>query len=152
MDDDFRITQRKLPHWRLSGATYYVTWCLHPTQPPLAAPERTLVMDSFRHFAGERYDVHASVVMDDHVHLVVEPLRVYTLSMLLHSWKSYTAHAIVSGFGRTSPIWQHDSFDRIIRDQAEYVRFIEYIVFNLRERWPDLDAYEWVWGSAIAAD
>jgi len=41
-----------------------------------------------------RYHLEESTVADNHVHVVVEPAPGVTLSQILHSWKSYSAHQI----------------------------------------------------------
>lgn len=53
-----------------------------------------MVANALRHFDGERYDLHAWVVMPNHVHVVVTPREGATLSSILHSWKSFTAHEV----------------------------------------------------------
>jgi len=52
---DFNIYRRHLPHWRMQGAVYFVTWRVHPKQTELRDFERTLVADALRHFDGKRY-------------------------------------------------------------------------------------------------
>lgn len=39
----FRAARRRLPHWTLEGATYFLTWRLHPGQAPMSPGERTMV-------------------------------------------------------------------------------------------------------------
>gem|GEM_PF-3769764 len=65
----------KLPHWRMDGSTYFVTWRLASAQRSLDHRERSLVADALKHFAGSRYDLFAYVVMDDHVHVLVASLK-----------------------------------------------------------------------------
>ena len=62
----------------------------------LAIPEvKKLVEESLRHFDGERYRLHEFVVAPNHVHVLVSPSGEHTLSEILHSWKSFTAHKIL---------------------------------------------------------
>jgi hypothetical protein len=58
------VYRRNLPHWRLAGATYFVTWRLAGGQSELSAEERSLVTRCLRHFDQKRYDLLAYVVMD----------------------------------------------------------------------------------------
>ncbi len=48
------VITRYRRHWQLTGATYFVTWRLHPSQVELASIERDLVVSTLRHFDGER--------------------------------------------------------------------------------------------------
>src|SRR5712692_5179423 len=51
----------------------------------------TVVQESLLHFDGERYRLLAWVVMPNHVHLLLEMVHGYSLSSIVHSWKSFTA-------------------------------------------------------------
>ena len=86
-----RIYRRDLPHLRLDGATYWVTWNLRRRQSPLRPAERAIVASTIRHFDGVQFDLHAFVVMDDHVHVVVTTTPGVALEAIVHSWKSFSA-------------------------------------------------------------
>jgi hypothetical protein len=62
---DFFVYRRRLPHWRLNGATYFVTWRLQRSQHALSPAERSMVVKALRFFEKDRYDLFAYVVMDD---------------------------------------------------------------------------------------
>jgi len=126
-----------------NGVTYFVTWRLHPRQPPLAPAERTLIVDALKHFDGERYLLGAYVVMDDHVHLVVQPARDHQLSTILHTWKSFTAHALQVANLREGALWQHGSHGRIIRDEDALSATWAYVLGNPKRRWGDSQPYVW---------
>ena len=142
--DAFLIYKRKLPHWRMDGATYFLTWRLNKRQEELRPEERQLIISVLRHFDGTRYNLHAYVVMNDHVHVIVEPIAGSNLSNITHSWKSFTANQLQTKFKRQGAIWQDESFDRIVRDEAEYLEKAQYINNNPFKRWPDLSEYEWI--------
>lgn len=44
---------------------------------------------------AESYTLREFVVASNHVHAILTPLMGYTLSSILHSWRSFTAHEIV---------------------------------------------------------
>ncbi len=88
--------------------------------------------------------------MPDHVHLLVTPLPIdgdtwHSLPKLLHSVKSYSANAINKQRQSSGTLWQDEYFDRIVRDDAEFVEKLGYIANNPRKRWPELEHYGWVW-------
>jgi REP element-mobilizing transposase RayT len=104
----------------------------------LAMPEvKQLVEGALRHFDGQRYRLHEFVVAPNHVHALVSPSGEHTLSEILHSWKSFTAHEIlkVAKSGRAVPalnfenntVWQKESFDHIVRSPASMEKFRQYI-------------------------
>ncbi|MDF1762543.1 MAG: transposase [Oleibacter sp.] len=102
----------------------------------LAEPEiATLVANAFKKFHQDRYNLIAFTVMPNHVHVLIEVFEGETLYKIVHSWKSYTAHAI-SRYAKsrsetlTFPIWQREYWDRHIRDQRHYEAAIRYIEDN----------------------
>jgi REP-associated tyrosine transposase len=140
----FCVYRRNLPHWRSDGATYFVTWCLARPQPALTPRERTLVVRALRHFDGRRYDLLAWVVMDDHVHVVVRPAPGIGLAEVTHSWKSFTAHQLTRRSGRRAPVWQDESYDRIVRDDRALRTIVRYVLLNPGRRWRHCGSYPWV--------
>jgi REP element-mobilizing transposase RayT len=138
------IYTEKLPHWRMDGSVYFVTWRLAAKQALLQPAERILVADAIKHFAGERYGLWAYVVMDDHVHVLVAPLEEVPLQEIVHTWKSFTTNQLQRNLHRIGLIWQREYFDRIVRGERELVAKINYILNNPEKRWPDIEEYEWV--------
>lgn len=90
-----------------------------------------LVANALRFFDGKRYDLHAWVVMPNHGHVMVTPRDKWTLSSILHSWKSYTAteaNRILERVGK--PFWQRESYDHLVRDDKEFYLICEYTINN----------------------
>ena len=141
--DDLLIYRRRLPHWRLAGSTYFVTWRLASTQSELSPKERDLVVAALRHFEGERYELLAYVVMHDHIHLLATPLETYRLQEIVHSWKSFTANSLQRTSGRRGAVWQDEYYDRIVRDEEELLEKVNYILTNPSRSWPDIEDYAW---------
>ncbi len=137
---------RHLPHWRVEeDVPYFVTWRLRQGQPPLEDHERDIVAGALRHFDHRRYELLAWVVMHDHVHVLLVLAHDEVLWRVLHSWKSFTGHRLRSLGDRPIPVWQDESFDRIVRDDRELIEKVRYIETNPRKRWPELGEYRWVW-------
>ncbi len=134
--------RRRLPHIRADGAIYFTTWRL---RPGLSNDERDEIAAAIRHFDGTRYRLHAYVVMNDHVHVVVEPSRDVPLATIVHSWKSFTANRLQRTHGRSGAVWQEEYFDRVIRDDGEYEQKCDYVLHNAFKRWPEIDGYRWCW-------
>ncbi|MGC4119738.1 MAG: transposase [Myxococcales bacterium] len=137
--------RRALPHWRIEGAIYFVTWRLAVDQPVLSAKERTIVRDALVFADGKSFILFAYVVMDHHVHLLVQP-RI-PLEKVIHSWKSYTTRVLQQQRDRAlgGRIWQTEYYARIVRSAADLVVKTRYILENPLRRWPNAGRYEWVW-------
>ncbi|PYK54482.1 MAG: hypothetical protein DME47_05455, partial [Verrucomicrobia bacterium] len=89
-----------------------------------------IVRDALRHFDRERYWLDAFVVMPNHVHVLVQPKSGYSLSRILHTWKSFSAHAINKALNREGEFWMEESHDRIVRDTESLGAYREYIAQN----------------------
>ena len=85
--------------------------------------------------------------MNDHVHVLLRILDEEPLEKIIHSWKSFTAHAMQRQHGRRGRVWQDEYFDRIVRDEKELGQKFDYILGNPWTRWLELKEYRWVWPS-----
>jgi REP element-mobilizing transposase RayT len=143
-----RFYQRNLPHYRVdcAGIEYFVTWCLVKGQEPLTDIERDVVSGALQHWDRVRCRLSAYVVMDDHVHVMLGLLRDDDrLERLLQSWKAFTGHRLAWEFGRRRPVWQRESYDRVVRNDREFEELAQYIVDNPRKRWPEALDYRWLY-------
>ena len=75
-----------------------------------------------------RYQLHAFVVMPNHVHLLVTP-RV-TAKQWLGPLKGFTAHQANRFLGRHAPFWQEESYDHLVRNGEEFRGVQWYIETN----------------------
>jgi len=144
LPDDLRVYRRLLPHWRLDGAVYFVTWRLEKNQAALSVIERDRLASTLQHFDGVRYKLLAYVVMDDHVHVLVKPTETMPLERIVHSWKSYSGRNTHAG-QRSGRVWQREYYDRIVRDEVELRDKLGYILENPSRRWAGVGEYPWVW-------
>ena len=127
-DTELRITRRRLPHWHLSGATYFITFRLRSGE--LSSEERKLILDHI--LSGDRafYELIAVQVMPDHVHVVLCPHSTTSLSDVLKGIKGVTARKLNRVSGTKGRVWQDESFDRIVRDNDELLEKLQYMLNN----------------------
>jgi len=107
-----------------------------------------VVADALKHFDGERYDLHAWCVMPNHVHVVFRARPGHELHRILQSWKTFTARECNAIQGRNGQFWMDESFDRLVRDEAEHARFVAYTLGNPEHA----GLRDWPWVGAMAAD
>ncbi|MFV1976401.1 MAG: transposase, partial [Candidatus Scalindua sp.] len=71
----------------------------------------------------------------------------FNLSEIMHSIKSYTAHEIKKLRKQQGSVWIHESYDRIIRDEAEFQDKFRYIYENpIKEGLVESDKeYPWLY-------
>jgi hypothetical protein len=89
-----------------------------------------IVRDALGFFAGQRYLLDEHVIMPNHVHVLVKPLPGHGLVAILHAWKSFTANRINRQLKRTGQLWQHESYDHIVRSEAALNAIRRYIRAN----------------------
>ena len=91
---------------------------------------RDAVTEPIMHFDGDRYDIHAYVIMPNHVHVLTSPLPGFPLDKTVQSWKRYSAHDINMLTCRTGSVWESRYFDRLIRSVGDYGAKLDYIIGN----------------------
>ena len=130
-----RYMHRKIPHWEMGGAVYFLTFNVLSQMAPMTENEKSIVADALRYLDGKRYVLHAYVVMPDHVHCVLEPLQCdegkwFPLASILGLLRSYSARRINRSRQRKGAFWQKEYIDRIIRDEDEYWQKLRYMQAN----------------------
>jgi type I restriction enzyme R subunit len=88
------------------------------------------VVDSLRHFDGERYVLTDYVVMPNHVHVLVAFPDESSMLRQCESWKHFTATQINKALGRKGRFWQQDGFDHLVRSIEQYEFLRRYIAEN----------------------
>jgi RecG-like helicase/REP element-mobilizing transposase RayT len=151
-----RYQRRRLPHFERPWAKYAITFSTR-NRRTLSERARDVVLESIRRWDGRRYELFAACVMPDHVHLLIEPMverqnesgnsMFFSLSKILHSIKSFTANRINKIEKVNEPVWESESFDRMIRTESDLQEKFEYIT---RNPWDagiakPTDDYRWVW-------
>lgn len=96
------------------------------------------------HFDGKRYRLVAWCIMPNHVHVVLQPVRGFELSSILHSIKSFSANRINQLSNRRGRVWQDESYDRLIRDPRELGDQVTYVLQNPARA----GLHEWPWCGA----
>jgi REP element-mobilizing transposase RayT len=142
--------KRHLPHFQLSEGYYFITFATYNRQRLLPS-SKDCTFNAIRFWDNKKYVLFAVVVLDDHVHIVINPKE--ALSKIMHSIKSFTAHEINKTLNRKDRVWQDEYYDRVIRDEHEFSEKINYIANNpvkanlieeLEEE-PGRPAYKWLY-------
>lgn len=147
--------RRRLPHYQKDDHPLFVTfttdrrWVL----PPAA---RDIILECCIRENGCRFDLHAAVVMPDHVHLIYSPLRrddgwSYTLPEIMKAIKGRSARQINVALKRTGPVWQEEFFDHVLRSNDRLVDRVDYVCQNpVRAGLVKTEAeYSWIWRGRI---
>jgi REP element-mobilizing transposase RayT len=143
--------RRKLPHYQKPGRALFVTFC-KGNRDPFSPEARDLVLRHCLHDHERRFQLHAAVVMPDHVHLLLTPLLdekgwPHALPSILKLLKGTSARSVNQLLGSCGPVWQEESLDHVPRSQESLGEKLEYIRQNpvrrgLVKRPED---YPWLW-------
>ncbi|HEV8618147.1 MAG TPA: alanine--tRNA ligase-related protein [Candidatus Udaeobacter sp.] len=153
---DTLYSKRNLPHFERPWAKYAITFTTSK-RAPLSAEARQIVLDCLLYWNGRRYQLYAASVMPDHVHMLIEPqikendakgnAIFFSLTEILHTIKSFTAHQINKLEKSSGPVWEKESFDRLSRSERDFQEKFQYIT---RNPWDTGivgpgEGYSWVW-------
>ncbi len=129
---DVAVYTRKLPHWELAGSTYFITSRIHGALGGILqdADLASIVEEALWFGYGERYALHAYVIMPDHVHVLMKPLAGWNLSQIVQGIKGFTARLINESLGRRGAAWQPENFDHLVRNEHDWQTKFDYIHEN----------------------
>lgn len=89
-----------------------------------------IVRDAMLLFHENRLHCGDFVVMPNHIHWIVAPYAGCELEDLCGSVKRFSAGQINERLHRKGQLWQHESFDHLIRNAAQLQRIRDYIRDN----------------------
>ncbi len=104
-----------------------------------------IVVDALRHFDGERYVLVAYCIMPNHVHVIVDLAEGWSLSDIMHSWRSFSANKANRILNRTGQFWMEEYFDRYIRDEKHFANALEYLLMNPVKAGLATEVGQWPW-------
>ena len=147
--------RRRLPHRQKDNHPLFVTFTTdHRWELPCAA--RDVVLDCCLKENGHKFDLHAAVVMPDHVHLIYSAMRredgwEYSLPEIMKAIKGAAARRINLLLNRKGPVWQEEFFDHVIRSNDSLVDRVDYVCQNpVRAGLVKIETeYPWVWKGKI---
>ncbi len=140
--------RKRIEHWLDAGMG-----CCALAHPEVAG----YVQDSFLHFHGAHYHLHAWCIMPNHVHVLIEPTM--NLATIVQGWKSFTARWVLQKneelalkIPSSDQFWMREYWDRYIRDAEHYQKAVEYIHQNPVKAGLCQTAETWPWSSAFSGN
>jgi REP element-mobilizing transposase RayT len=117
--------RRRRPHYQKDDHPLFVTFTTDRRRqlPPAA---RHMVLACCREQNDQEFDLHATVLMPDHVHLIYSPLRredgwSFTLPEVMEAIKGKSARQSNITLRRSGPVWQEEFFDHVLRSNDSRV-------------------------------
>lgn len=91
-----------------------------------------IVAEAIHFRDGKQYDLHTFTIMPNHVHMMMTLLpNSLVLFKVMQHLKKNAAIKSNKVLGRTGlEFWEEESYDHIVRDEAEFYRILNYILRN----------------------
>jgi REP element-mobilizing transposase RayT len=167
------FTRRHLPHWIPEETVVFVTWRLAGSMAACSVERSFLAQDErldaarsgplwlqdsrvasvmanailYGETARRFYELHAWVVMPNHVHAIFQPHS--EMPAIMRWLKGRTARVANRILGRAgAPFWKEESFDHWVRSAEELSGLVEYVEDNPVKAGLVSSKALWRWSSA----
>lgn len=77
-----------------------------------------------------KYQLHAWVIMPNHVHFLLTPNPEFKVAEIVRSIKTFTARESNLLLKRSGPFWHREYYDRYIRNENHFTQVVDYIEGN----------------------
>jgi len=116
---------------RASVNTYLLTCVTQQRRAHFTLYAAPIAMDALHYYAGKgHYDLHAAVIMPDHLHALITPIQaIERCAGLIKGGISFRLRKQIPG-----TFWQDGYDDRRILDDQQFVTAVEYIRRNPERR------------------
>ncbi len=119
---NFSIWRGRLPHWRADNVTYYVTF---KHRRALNEDEMSLLLRRVMGTEGRKFEHAVICVLPEATELMFTVCDnhngdKYELSDVIEKAKAKAGKEIIKKSGEKWPPFYHESYDRIVRDDAEF--------------------------------
>jgi REP element-mobilizing transposase RayT len=117
------------------------------TRPELA----NIIANTLHYWDNKRLDLYCYCIMPNHVHTVFRAFEkdengdILYLVDIMRSIKNYSAKKCNEVIKRTGQFWQHESYDRLVRDRRELYYTIRYVLNNPVKAGYCNEWREWKW-------
>lgn len=127
---NFSMWRGRLPHWRADDERYYVTFS---HRRPLTEKECRIIFAHLLRAQRSRLDYLVLLVLPERSEMIFNVKKnsdgeEYELSDVVEKAKVKAGRQIIKESGERWPPFSHESYDRILRDQAELEEFTARII------------------------
>ena len=109
-----------MPHWRADNVSYYVTF---RHRRDLTEDERSKLLYNLKKADGKKWDLVIACVLPAQTELIFRVTEGNELSDIVEKAKKRTGKDIIKKTGEKWPPFYDESYDHIIRDDAEFEEF-----------------------------
>ncbi|MEO8725962.1 MAG: transposase [Acidobacteriaceae bacterium] len=141
--------RRNLPHIQRGTTPLFITFCT-AKNVKLGPAARTVVLEHCLVGNTKFFELHAAVILTNHAHLLFSPLldanaEPYTIARIMKGIKGASARAVNRLMRDSGSVWQDESFDHLVRTEAEFDYHYTYILQNAGEVVSSSNPYDYDW-------
>ena len=75
--------------------------------------------------------------MPNHVHMLLQVIGKDNIDSVMQRLKSFTAHRINEELHTSGPVWMKEYFDRLVRSEEHFDKYLSYIISNTKDVRPE---------------
>ena len=133
---------------RLSDRIFFVTTNLRRDVNPFRTSEYPLIIDALEASRSKlRFALCGYVLMPDHLHALFAMSSPMTVSRVLRDIKTSATCKLHKARGIKGPLWQHQFWDRFVRNQREFHERLDYMHMNPVRKGLVTQPEAWQWSS-----
>lgn len=133
---------------RTSDRIFFVTTNLRKDIAPLTAREFPVIIEAFERLRARlHFGLCGYVLMPDHWHALIWTAYPLTISEVVQQLKRVSALKINRERGTSGPLWQHQFWDRFVRNAKELSQRLDYMHHNPVRKGLVPGPGEWPWSS-----
>lgn len=89
-----------------------------------------VLAERFHFFQDAQYRLHCYAILPNHAHLMLRPLSGHALEEIVGAMKGVSARLLNLELKQDGPLWQQESYDRLIRDGEHLWHEVQYFGRN----------------------
>ena len=114
---NFSIWRGRLPHWRADDVVYYITF---RHRRPLAEWECAVLLAQIRKPDGRKWTISIACCLPEQTEIMLKLAVEDELSDIIEKAKTRAGKFIIKKTEERYPPFYNESYDRIVRDEAEF--------------------------------
>jgi REP element-mobilizing transposase RayT len=133
---------------RVADRIFFVNVNLRRGVPPFTSSEYPLILEALEASRSRLgFALCGYVLMSDHWHALIWPRYPVTISRVLHDVKTTSARKLNRRRGVEGPLWQHQFWDRFVRNAKEFSQRLDYMHQNPVRKGLVSRPEQWPWSS-----
>lgn len=148
MPPDYTVPVSRVKRLLTTNRIFFVTVNLRKSRPVFSESEFPIIISAMEESRRKlSFRLCGYVLMPDHWHALIGVSDPLTISRAVQDIKWIAARRIGRQRNSAGPLWQHQFWDRYIRNEREFGDRLSYLHLNPVRKGLVTDPAEWAWSS-----